>query len=102
MSVGDPLYPPAPPGVPAGLARPGLRYRLQVVLVLLALLLFVVVYLALLAGPLYLVWWAAFPPSGLQERAAEGTTGMVFVALLRISVLLAALMFLALLLKGLF
>jgi DNA modification methylase len=46
----DSLYPPTPAGIPANLAKPGLRYRRQVVLLLLALFLFLVLYAILLAG----------------------------------------------------
>src|SRR5262249_38428553 len=47
-NLADPpgYYPPAPPGIPANLAIPGLRYRLHVALVLLTLFLFLLIYLA--------------------------------------------------------
>ena len=47
MSEIEPPYPPAPKDVPVDLAKPGFHYRLMVAFVLLALLLFLVIYLAL-------------------------------------------------------
>jgi Zn-dependent protease with chaperone function len=104
MDMTDPamLYPSAPSGVPADLARPGLRYRLQIALVLLALVPFLVLYLALLAGALGLMVWAVWPTG---ERAASPTGGWpmhLFLAALRISVLVLAVMLFAFLLKGFF
>ena len=46
-------YPPNPPAVPPGLTTPPRSYRTQAVLVLLSLGLFLLVYLALIAGSLY-------------------------------------------------
>jgi Zn-dependent protease with chaperone function len=96
------LYPSAPSGVPADLAKPGLRYRLQIALVLLALIPFLLLYLTLLAGALGLMVWAVWPPG---ERAASPTEAWpvhLFLAALRISVLVLAVMLFAFLLKRFF
>jgi Zn-dependent protease with chaperone function len=102
MAPPEPLYPPAPPGVPADLARPGLRYRLLVALLLLALALFLLAYLALMAASLYLMLWAVAPPAGVSARASAGTGPAAFFALLRVGLFAASAMFFAFLLKGLF
>src|SRR4051794_7653008 len=44
------FYPPSPNGVPRGLTRPNLRYRLLAFLVTAGLLTFVVIYLGLILG----------------------------------------------------
>src|SRR4051812_6929585 len=102
MPPADPLYPPAPPGIPADLARAGLRYRLQAVAVLLALFLFLLVYLSLLAGPVSLLLWAVFPPAEVAARFSDSHSSLVFFILLRIGLFAAAAMFSLFLFKGFF
>jgi Zn-dependent protease with chaperone function len=95
------LYPSSPPGIPASLARPTLGYRLRVVFVLCLLAIFVLVYLALMAGSLVLLGWAIWPPEQVLDAAAESTGRFVFVTLVRLSVGGVAVMLFAFLLKGL-
>src|SRR5262249_30311598 len=85
----------APSGIPADLAKPGLRYRLQIGLVLLALVPFLLLYLALLAGALGLMLWAVWPQG-------EREVSPIVLAVARIIVLALALMLFAFLLKGFF
>jgi Zn-dependent protease with chaperone function len=101
MSSPDPLYPPAPPGVPQDLARASARYRLLVVGVLLALFLFLLVYLALMAGSLFLLLYALFPPADVLARVSASTNTLVFFSLLRIGLFAASAMWFAFLFKGL-
>ena len=89
------LYPSAPSGIPADLAKPGLRYRLQIGLVLLALIPFLLLYLALLAGALGLMLWAVWPQG-------EREVSPIVLAVARLIVLALALMLFAFLLKGFF
>ncbi len=57
MSEADPLYPPAPAGIPADLTQPGWRYRWQVFRVLWVLFLFLVVFVILLGvAGLFMGW----------------------------------------------
>src|SRR5262245_17624497 len=63
MSPAIDLYPPTPAGIPANLTASTGRYRLQVILVLLSLLLFVLLYLGLVAGAGYFLWWACTSPA---------------------------------------
>jgi Zn-dependent protease with chaperone function len=88
-----PLYPPAPAGIPPDLTRPGARYRMQVALALLSLLLFVAVYLALVAASAWLVSRAFTYPLG---TASKGTV------LLKIGAIAGSVMLFLFLLKGLF
>src|SRR5262249_44672420 len=96
------LYPSAPSGVPADLAKPGLRYRLQVALVLLALIPFLLLYLALLAGALGLMVWAVWLPGEKPAPPPEAWPERLFLTALRISVIVLAVMLFAFLLKGFF
>src|SRR5262245_20318365 len=96
------LYPSPPSGVPADLAKPGLRYRLQVVLVLLTLLPFLLLYLALLAGALGLMAWAVWLPGERPATPPEAWPERLFLTAVRVSVLVLAVMLFAFLLKGFF
>lgn len=58
----DHLYPPSPAHVPRDLTRPTRKYRLQVVLVLLSLLLSFALYLALIVGSGWLCYWLVTAP----------------------------------------
>lgn len=102
MSDGDSSYPPAPAHVPADLAKPGLRYRMQVVLVMLTLLLFLVLYLALMVGALGLMAWAAWPASAESAAAEEAVQTRIVLAVIRVSIFALALMLFVFLLKGMF
>jgi Zn-dependent protease with chaperone function len=97
MADPGPFYPYAPSGVPADLAKPGLRYRVQVALVLLALIPFLLLYFALLAGALGLIVWAAWP---LGASLPEAWQARLFLNALRISVILLAALLIAFLFKG--
>src|SRR5689334_15696214 len=96
------LYPPPPAGVPADLARPGWRYRFQVALVLLSLGLFLLIYLALLAGALALLYWAIWLPGVKPPAAPPGWPERLFSIALRVGVFILAAMLFVFLLKGLF
>ncbi|MBL8793162.1 MAG: M48 family metalloprotease [Planctomycetia bacterium] len=87
-------YAPAPAGIPADLTRPSSRYRLQVVVVLVCLLLFLLLYVALVIGSAYLLYWAVIYPLGNRPGRGE-----IFLKLVSISS--AGLLF-VFLLKGLF
>lgn len=94
------LFAPAPVGIPINLAKPGLRYRLQVVLVLLLLLVFLLFYLALLAGAVGLMLWAVWPSVVAATKPAETWPGLLFQITLRFSFFAAAAMMFMFLLKG--
>jgi len=95
------LYPPAPPGIPADAARPGLRFRLAVVLVVLTLFLFLLIYLAFLAGALYLAYWAwAMPhPTDLGAWLSRWY-GYLFFFAIRIGIFAIAATLVMFLFKG--
>jgi Zn-dependent protease with chaperone function len=101
MSSPAPLYPPTPPNIPADLVKPGLRYRLQLMVFLLTLFLFLLVYLALLAGAVFLLYWAVTFPVGGAENSTGAWWYPVLNALVRIGVFAASVMLIAFLLKGL-
>lgn len=101
MSHSD-LYPPAPAGVPPDLAKPGLRYRLQAMLVLLSLFLFLLVYLVLLGAAIALMAWVVWPSGASSVAAEQGWQVRVALAATRIGIFALALMLFAFLLKGLF
>src|SRR5262245_36630674 len=84
------LYPPSPRGVPQ-LAAPTAAYRLRVVCVLGSLLLFLLFYLALVAGSGYLVYWTW----NLPTPRGKG-------ALLKLGSIVGAAMLFLFFLKGLF
>jgi hypothetical protein len=79
------FYPQAPPGIPADLARPSLRYRALVAVVLGALLLFLLLYLAFLAGALALMYWAVRLPVEGAGGPADGSGRAAFALLVRVS-----------------
>ena len=102
MSESPALYPPTPTGIPADLATPGLRYRLQIVLVLLTLLLFALLYLALLAMALILLYWAVRAPAEGAIMEARSWPEQFFLIVLRVGFYLMAALLFAFLLKGFF
>ncbi len=86
-----PLYPPSPRPLPEAV-RADSSYKLRVVLVLAALALFLALYLALVAGSAYLVYWLYELPipagkdSGqvlVLKIGAMAGTGMLFLFLLK-------------------
>jgi Zn-dependent protease with chaperone function len=84
------LYPPAPTGASAELARPTLRYRIQVLLTLCSLLLFVLLYIALVIGSACLFFLAIVYETDevskfdvLLKIGSIGCTGMLFLFLLK-------------------
>ncbi len=88
------LYPPGPANVPKDFTRPTARYRWEVAVVLVSLLLSLAFYLALVAGAAWLCRWLVIAP---WPPRAEGA--YVFVRLA--GIICAGLLFLYLL-KGLF
>jgi len=86
-----PLYPPGPANVPKDLTRPTARYRAEVVLVLVSLLVTLLLYLALVAGSAWLCWWLLTAPWPARlERgylflriAAIFCSGLLFLYLLK-------------------
>jgi len=86
----DTLYPPSPRGVPP-LGKPTSAYRLRVVLVLVSLVLFVALYLGLVAASGYLVYWTW----NLPTPRGKG-------ALLKFGSVVGAAMLFLFFLKGLF
>jgi len=93
MSSTFDLYPPAPQGIPANLTASTRRYCVQVVLVLLSLLLFVLLYLALVAAAGYFVWWSFTYSMGEPGRGN---------VVLKIGAIAVSVMLFLFLLKGLF
>jgi Zn-dependent protease with chaperone function len=96
------LYPPAPAGVPADLAKPGWRYRLQIVLMLMTLFLFLLLYLVFLAGALALMCLAVWPLGTGAASIPQAWQGRLFVIAFRVSVFAMGAMLLAFLVKGFF
>lgn len=96
------LYPPAPAGVPANLAKPGLHYFLQAVLVLLSLALFLLVHLTLLAGALALMAWVAWPAGDTAARPPATWTTRLGLVALHVSAFAVGAMLFAFLVKGFF
>lgn len=90
------LYPPSPTDVPANLAKPGLRYRLHVVLVLFALLSFLLIYLCLLAAAVGVMYWMVIAPPPHADGAAR-----YFIYALRFSMFAVAFMLFVFLFKWL-
>ncbi|HEV3255892.1 MAG TPA: M48 family metallopeptidase [Gemmataceae bacterium] len=95
-------YPSAPPGIPADLARLSWRYRAHALLVLLTLFVFLFVYLTLLAGTLWLLYWAVALPTGGPTARAGGWAERAFLLAFRASVGAVAAVLFGFLLKGLF
>jgi Zn-dependent protease with chaperone function len=86
-------YPSAPANVPADLTAPTARYRLQVVLVLTGLFVFVVLYIGLVILSAFLVYWSFTYSLGTVNRAT---------ILLKLGLICCSVMLFLFLLKGLF
>jgi Zn-dependent protease with chaperone function len=91
--LSDPLYPPSPTEVPPDLTRPSARYKFQVVLLLISLLLFLLFYLALVAGSVWMIYW------GVTHRFTNQQGGSN--PLINIGLVLAGAMLVLFLLKAL-
>ena len=96
------VYPPAPANVPADLARPGLRYQLRAVRVLLSLLLVLLLYLILMAGSLALMGWAIWPIFDGFASLGKSWQESLIILILRCSFFAVAALMFVFLLKGLF
>ena len=90
MSVLSSLYPPSPVDLPNGLTRMTSSYRMRSLLAVLAIILFFVLYFALVAGLLYLVYLAIMYPmmrvnrlTILGKLGAIAGSGMLFVFTLK-------------------
>lgn len=90
MSVVTDLYPPSLPGVPKELTRPSPRYRQLVGVVLFSLIVFLLCYLALVAGAGWLFWLAlTYDPvewnrwTLFLKVASVAMAGMLFLFLLK-------------------
>lgn len=92
------LYTPAPAGVPPDLTVPSRRYRIQVIVVLVCLLVFVLAYLALIAGAGYLAYLSITYP---WVDIPRGRGAAVYIGA-RLGLIAAAVMLFLFLLKGLF
>lgn len=84
------IYPPGPTGIPEDLASPPRGYHVRVVVMLVSLVLFMLVYLGLMAGAVFLVYRAVFSsfddtgPVFLLLRGAAAVVGvLLFFFLLR-------------------
>ena len=84
------LYPESPQCIPAGYTLPPSSYKSQVVYVLLAMLVFLVLYLAMVAAAGYLLYLAIMYPMDTINRwtillklGAIGMTGMLFGFMLK-------------------
>lgn len=97
------FYPPNPKNVPPQLTKPSTRYRLQAILVIASLFLFVLIYLGLIVGFAGLSYWAfgeiAHVKDNYREHGAAAETLMLMVFVL--TVISAGLLALYLI-KGLF
>jgi Zn-dependent protease with chaperone function len=100
MTDSDPHYLPAPPGVPADLARPGLRYRMIVAVVLAALFLFLLNYLALMAANVVVLLWAIAPPDEVLTAFSGSVAARITLIAMRLGLCAASAMFFAFLFKG--
>jgi Zn-dependent protease with chaperone function len=100
MADDAPLYPPPPTGMPPHWRRPGLRYRLRLIGLLAALVLFLAFYLALVVAALLVLLAALLPPTLLLPRVPDSMAAQIGLAVLRLGVGLAAGMFCAYLVKG--
>jgi Zn-dependent protease with chaperone function len=90
MARASHLYPPSPPNVPRYLTAPSTHYRLQVILVLASLFLFGLLYVGLLAGSAWLVFWAIVYPIGdvngprvFLKMGLSGVSVVLFLFLLK-------------------
>jgi Zn-dependent protease with chaperone function len=87
--MSDALYPPSTVGIPEHLTAPNARYRRAVVVVLIGLIIFLLLYLALVAGAGWLLWFAVTYPTELSRGAlflkfvSVSISGMLFLFLVK-------------------
>jgi Zn-dependent protease with chaperone function len=97
----DSFYPPGPAVVPEDLVQVPAGYKRQVILVLCCLYLFVLVYLALLGGATWLVYWSVTGlPWEMADNRGRGATW--YLIALKIPIMLASVLLWLFLVKGLF
>lgn len=84
------FYPASPTGVPKGFTLPSPSYKSQVVYVLLAMLVFMILYLAMISASVYLIYWAVIYPMEtinkftlLLKAGSIAMAVMLFVFLLK-------------------
>ena len=87
------IYPPSPHNVPKDFILPSASYKRQVVLVLLAILLFMVLYATMIAGAAYLMYFAFIYPMEVINK---------FTILFKLGSIAASVMLFAFTLKFLF
>src|SRR5260370_21987756 len=91
------LYPPNPRDLPADLTVPSFRYRAQVLVMLVSLLVFFLLYVGLVVASAYLVYWSiTFPIPRLRFPR-----GNWFAAAAKIGAIGGAVLLFLFLLKGL-
>src|SRR5579872_7267850 len=81
----NPLYPPGPAHVPADFTSPTSRYRWEVALVLVSLVISLALYLGLVVGSAYLCYrlsTAPWPPRAQNEYGFFRVIGIIFSGLL--------------------
>ena len=90
MSAAEYPYPGSPKSVPKNFTRVSMSYRLKTLAVLLGIFFFVIIYLAMVAGAAYLVYYAATYRMGrvswltlLLKIAFIILTGMLFLFLVK-------------------
>ncbi len=88
VSLDEALYPLSPPGAPAELRIPSRDYKLRVVLTFVSLLVFLAIYLGLIVGSAYLIYFSLqgpFSPHtrgnnyGFLDLLFTFTSGMLFL-----------------------
>ena len=101
MAGNDSFYPPGPAVVPEDLVQVPAGYKRQVILVLCCLYFFVIVYLALLGGATWLVYWTV---TGLSWTMADsrGHGALWYLIALKIPAMLGSVLLWLFLVKGLF
>jgi Zn-dependent protease with chaperone function len=84
------FYPVSPGSVPNGFTQPSPSYKSQVVYVLLAMLVFMMLYLAMITASVYLIYWAIMYPMEninkftlLLKAGSVAMSVMLFVFLLK-------------------
>ena len=73
MARGLTLYPSSPVDVPETLTQPSSQYRLRVFVVLASVIFFFTLYLGLLIGSAYLVYWGFTTPLDIEPGRRGGS-----------------------------